>query len=254
MAAGELIGCFGLTEPTAGSDPASMAHPRRPRRRRLGARPAPSAGSGWPRSPTSRSSGRRPTRAIRGSSSRPRHRGLHRHRRSSRSCRCAPRSSATSPWTACGCPPTRCCPASAGLEGPVRLPQRGPLRDHVGRDGRRPRRLRDRAAPTRWSAASSARRSRRSSSRSRSSSTWCWRSRRACWSRCRPGGSRTPARSAPSRSRSASSTTSARPSRSAGRRARSSAATASRWSTRRCGTPTTSRACAPTRAPTRCTR
>ncbi|WP_447406170.1 acyl-CoA dehydrogenase family protein, partial [Clostridium perfringens] len=25
MAAGEIIGCFGLTEPTAGSDPASMA-------------------------------------------------------------------------------------------------------------------------------------------------------------------------------------------------------------------------------------
>ena len=36
MAAGELIGCFGLTEPTAGSDPASMADHRRPRRRRAG--------------------------------------------------------------------------------------------------------------------------------------------------------------------------------------------------------------------------
>ena len=36
MAAGDLIGCFGLTEPTAGSDPASMVDHGRPRRRRLG--------------------------------------------------------------------------------------------------------------------------------------------------------------------------------------------------------------------------
>ena len=42
--------------------------------------------------------------------------------------------------------------------------------------------------------------------------------------------------------------------RSAGRRARSSAATASPWTTRRCGTPTTWKASAPTRAPTRSTR
>ena len=68
------------------------------------------------------------------------------------------------------------------------------------------------------------------------------------------GDSRTPASSGQSRSRSASSTTSARRSRSVAPHARSSAATASRWSTRRCGTPTTSRASAPTRVRTRCTR
>ena len=33
MAAGEAIGCFGLTEPDAGSDPGCDAHPRAPRRR-----------------------------------------------------------------------------------------------------------------------------------------------------------------------------------------------------------------------------
>ena len=35
MAAGEAIGCFGLTEPDAGSDPGRDAHPRAARRRRL---------------------------------------------------------------------------------------------------------------------------------------------------------------------------------------------------------------------------
>ena len=37
-------------------------------------------------------------------------------------------------------------PGAHRPQGPVLLPQRGPLRDHVGRDGRRPRLLRDRAA------------------------------------------------------------------------------------------------------------
>ena len=37
MAAGEAIGCFGLTEPDHGSDPGVDAHPRPPGRRRLGA-------------------------------------------------------------------------------------------------------------------------------------------------------------------------------------------------------------------------
>ena len=36
MAAGEAIGCFGLTEPDAGSDPGLDAHPGPPGRRRLG--------------------------------------------------------------------------------------------------------------------------------------------------------------------------------------------------------------------------
>ena len=38
MAAGEAIGCFGLTEPDAGSDPSGMRTRARRRRRRLGAR------------------------------------------------------------------------------------------------------------------------------------------------------------------------------------------------------------------------
>ncbi len=36
MATGEIVGCFGLTEPDAGSDSGLDAHPRAPRRRRLG--------------------------------------------------------------------------------------------------------------------------------------------------------------------------------------------------------------------------
>ena len=57
----------------------------------------------------------------------------------------------------------------------------------------------------------------------------------------------------PSRSASASSTTSVPPSPSAVRPAPSSAATASRWTTHPRGTPATWKACAPTRAPTRST-
>ncbi len=37
MAAGELIGCFGLTEPDAGSNPGGHAHAREEDRRGLGA-------------------------------------------------------------------------------------------------------------------------------------------------------------------------------------------------------------------------
>ena len=68
MAAGEAIGCFGLTEPDAGSRPGGDAHARPPRRRRTGCSTAPRCGSPTARSPTSPSSGRAAdeTAAIRG--------------------------------------------------------------------------------------------------------------------------------------------------------------------------------------------
>ena len=65
MAAGEAIGCFGLTEPDAGSDPGAM----RTRARRDGddwILHGRRCGSPTARSPTSRWSGRVPTRACAG--------------------------------------------------------------------------------------------------------------------------------------------------------------------------------------------
>ena len=61
LATGEWVGCFGLTEPDAGSDPGIDAHPRGEDRRRLSCCPAPRCGSPTRRSPTSSSSGPSPT-------------------------------------------------------------------------------------------------------------------------------------------------------------------------------------------------
>ncbi len=121
MAAGEAIGCFGLTEPDHGSDPASMRtrarrdgddwvldgsqdvdHQRLDRRRRggLGQR------------------GRRQRRH-------PWLRGAHRHTRvspptrSPTRCRCARRSPPSSPSTTCACPPDAVLPDVTGLKGPL---------------------------------------------------------------------------------------------------------------------------------------
>ena len=60
LASGEWIGCFGLTEPDAGSDPGGMRTRAESDRRRLPARPAARRGSRTRRSPTSSSSGRSP--------------------------------------------------------------------------------------------------------------------------------------------------------------------------------------------------
>ena len=109
MAAGEAIGCFGLTEPDAGSDPGSM----RTRARRdgddwilHGQKMWITNGSVadvavvWARDRRGRPRLPRPARAPRASPP----------RTSTRSSRCAPRSPPSCCSTTCACPPTRCCP------------------------------------------------------------------------------------------------------------------------------------------------
>ena len=103
MAAGEAIGCFGLTEPDHGSDPGSM-------RAGAGTRPATGSstaarrGSRTLRSPPSLWCGRRPTTASAGSSYPRTWRGSLRPR-SSTSSPCGCRSPARSCSTRSGCRP-----------------------------------------------------------------------------------------------------------------------------------------------------
>ena len=186
MAKGELIGCFGLTEPTAGSDPGGMTtYARRD-------------GSDWVLTGAKRWIGLASIAAGRGDLGADR-RGDPRVRRADRDPgfhRDPDRAEAVD----AGLHPVRHHPgrraAARGRgaaergrpEGPVRLPERGPLRDHLGRHGRGPGLLRGRAALQPAARTSSTSRSPVTSSPSASSSTWCWRSRRASWSRCRPAG------------------------------------------------------------------
>ncbi len=118
MAAGEAIGCFGLTEPDSGSDPGSM----RTRARRDGADWILHGQKMWITngsvSRTSRSSGRGPTRASAASSCR-RGRRASRRRTSTASSRCARRSPPSCCSTTSGCPPTRCCPRRTACAGPL---------------------------------------------------------------------------------------------------------------------------------------
>jgi len=122
MAKGELIGCFGLTEPTAGSDPGGMTTYARKGRLGLAAERGPSGGSGWRPSPGRGDLGadrRRDPRFVvptdtPGSPRPP----------SSRNCRCGPPSSATSPSTRSVFPADAVLPERRGLKG-RRLPERG---------------------------------------------------------------------------------------------------------------------------------
>ena len=188
MAAGELIGCFGLTEPDAGSDPASMTTDGRRdgdgwvingAKRWIGLASIADVAVIWAQDRRRRSAGFLVPTSHPGFTATP-------DRTETGHARLDPvRHHA---WSTSGCPPTPILPGATGPQRPVLLPERGPLRHHVGRHGRRPRRLRDSSAATRWTAASSTSRSRRSSSPSKSWSTWCWKSRRASSSRCRPDG------------------------------------------------------------------
>ena len=172
MAAGEAIGCFGLTEPDFGSDPAGMRTTRQARRRRLGPQRHQDVDHQRLASPTSRSCGRADRRrASAASSSRPTppaspRRDIKQQALAARlgdlgaraRRRAAARRDAMLPGV------TR--PARAAL-----LPERGPLRHPLGRDRRGPRLLRDGARLRRRRACSSTSRSPASSSPSASSPT-----------------------------------------------------------------------------------
>ncbi len=182
LASGEMVGCFGLTEPDHGSDPGSMVTRAEKVRGRLSSSTAPRCGSPTRRSPTSRWCGRSSTArsAASSSSAAPR---ASRPRRSKASCRCAPRSPARSCWTTRGAGRE---PAAerAGPRRSVRLPQQGALRHRLGRDGRRRILLACARGNTRSTASSSAGRSPPTSWSRRSSPTCRPRSRSACRARC----------------------------------------------------------------------
>ena len=107
MAAGEAIGCFGLTEPDAGSDPGSM----RTRARRDGDDWVLNGAKMWITNGSIADVAvvwAQTDEGIRGFLVR-RARGLHHpghHRRS----RCAPRSPPSCCSTTCACPADACCP------------------------------------------------------------------------------------------------------------------------------------------------
>ena len=255
MATGDLIGCFGLTEPTAGSDPASMVTTR-------SATATTGCITGAKRWIGLAYDRRR--RDHLGQDRRGRLRRIHprlRRPTDTPGFTATPIEPKLSMRASIQCdivldqvrlPADAVLPGATGLKGPFSCLNEARYGIMWGAMGAA-RDAYETALRYALGAASSAGPSRRSSSPSKNWSTWCWRSRRASRSRCTPGASRTPARCGPSRSPSASSTTSARPSRSAARPAPFSAATASPSTTRRCGTPTTWKASAPTRAPTRST-
>ena len=118
MATGEVIGCFGLTEPDSGSDPGAHAHARAPRRQRLGAQRRQDVDH-------ERLHRRRRRRVGADRRRHPRLPGADGHARasppptSSASSRCAPRSRRSSCSTTCACPADAMLPEVKGLRGPL---------------------------------------------------------------------------------------------------------------------------------------
>ena len=167
MAAGEAIGCFGLTEPDAGSDPGSM----RTRARRDGDDWILNGAKMWITNGSiadvavvwARDRRRRPRLPRPDGHPGFTHPGHPQEAVAARlgHLRAAARRRAPAR-------PTRCCPRSTSLRGPLSLPQRGPLRDRLGRRRRRPRLLRGRARLRQGADRSSTSRSPASRSSSRS--------------------------------------------------------------------------------------
>ena len=145
MAAGEKLGCFGLTEPDAGSNPASM--------RTVAKR---DASGDWVLNGTKLwitngsvadvavvwARDRRPDPRFRGPD---RLEGLLRPTRSTRSSRCGRASRASWSSTTSGSPRTPMLPGRRRARRAARLPQRGAVRDHLRLAGRRPRQPGDRS-------------------------------------------------------------------------------------------------------------
>ena len=189
MARGEVIGCFGLTEPQGGSDPANMRTTRAPQRRRLGARRLEDVDHQRPHRRSGAWSGRRPRTASRGFLV----------ERGTRGFSCGGDQAQVQPArveaparcssTTCGCRPRR---AACGLghQGAAVLPVAGALRHLLGRHRRRAGLPGRGAGPCRGARAvrpparATPRRCRSGSPR------WCASSPpRSCW-RCSSGGSR----------------------------------------------------------------
>ena len=134
MAAGKIVGCFGLTEPDGGSDPASM---RTSAKRVDGGYPlngakmwitnSPISDVSWsgPSCPTARSAASWSIAACEGLTT-PKIEG-----------KFSLRASITGeiPMDESSCPTTTCCPTSRACR-PVRLSQQRPLRHRLGRHGR----------------------------------------------------------------------------------------------------------------------
>ena len=144
------------------------AHARAPRRQRLD--PARAEDVDHQRLGRRRRGrvGARPTRACAASSCR-RGRRASPPRTSTASCRCAHRSPPSCCSTTCACPADAMLPEATSLRGAAVLPERGPLRDRLGRGRRGARVPRGGAASTARSGSRSAGRSPPSRSSSRSS-------------------------------------------------------------------------------------
>ena len=190
MAAGDAIGCFGLTEPDHGSDPASMTT----RARRDGddwVLTAARCGSPTRRSPTWRWSGPGPTEGVVGFVVPMDTPGVTAreitHKMSLRAS-----STGEIVLDDVRLPATPGCPRRAGLKAPLSLPDRGPVRHRLGRARGGPRLPATPRSTTPSRRSSSAGRSPASSSPRPSSPTWRSSCRRAsCW-RCTWAGAPTP--------------------------------------------------------------
>ncbi len=167
MAAGELIGCFGLTEPDAGSDPGAMTHPRPAQRRRLDP-PRPEDVDHQRRDRRCRGrlgADRRRRPRLPGPEG---HQGIHDpgHPQEDVAACLDHLGAAVRRRASAG---RRDAPRRARPARPAVVPERGALRDRLGRRRLRPRLSSRRRSPTARSGSRSASRSPRPRSSSRSS-------------------------------------------------------------------------------------